>query len=91
MHKRFKELIFSAIIIITKKRYTIKNARRKRKFIKYIHVIIRVVKAAKIIIHAQIFFFYNNLKLEFRCDLTKLTNNITIKTFLQNIKNNKKI
>ena len=36
------------------------------------------------------FFFYNNLKFKFCRDLTKLTNNITIKTFLQNIKNNKK-
>ena len=68
-----------------------KNVRRKREFIKYVYVIIRIVKIAKIIIHAQIFFFYNNLKFEFRCDLTKLTNNITIKTFLQNMKNNKKI
>ena len=79
------------MIIIIKKRYTIKDVRRKRKFIKYTYVIIRIVKIAKIIIYAQIFLFYNNLKFKFRCDLTKLTNSITIKTFLQNIKNNKKI
>ena len=91
MHKRFKKLIFLAIIIIIKKRYTIKDARRKCEFIKYIYVIIQIVKIAKIIIYAQIFFFYNDLKFKFRRDLTKLTNNITIKTFLQNMKNNKKI
>ena len=79
------------MIIIIKKRYTIKNACHKREFIKYIYVITRIVKIAKIIIYVQIFLFYNNLKFEFCCNLTKLTNNITIKAFLQNIKNIKKI
>ena len=43
------------------------------------------------IIYNQIYFIYNDIKLEFRRDLTKSTKNTIIKTFLQKLKNNKKI
>ena len=51
LHKRFKKSIFSVITIIIKKRYIIKNVCCKREFIKYVYVIIRIVKIAKIITH----------------------------------------
>ena len=46
LHKRFKKLLFVVMIAFNKKRYIMKNARRWRKFMKYVYVII---KAAKII------------------------------------------
>ena len=91
LHKRFKKSAFFVMITIIKKRYIMNNARRKREFMKYVDVIIRAAKVIEIIIYVQIYFIYNGLKLEFRRDLMKPKENITMNIFLQNMKKNKKI
>ena len=68
-----------------------KNARRRREFMKFAHVIIRATKTIKIIVFVQIFLLYNALNLKFRRNFIKSTKNTTIETFLQEMKNNKKI
>ena len=42
------------------------------------------------IVFAQIYLIYNELNLKFRRDLSKSIEIIIMKTFLQNMKNNKK-
>ena len=91
LHKRFKKLISIVMIIITRERYTMKNARRKRKSMKYVDIIIRAIKTINMIVFVQIYLIYNELNLEFRRDLSKSTKTIIMKIFLQNVKNNKKI
>ena len=69
------------MITIIKKRYIIKNIRRKQKLIKYAYIIINTIKVIKIIIVVQIFLLYNNLKLKFRRNLIKSIDIITINAF----------
>ena len=76
--------------IITRERYIMKNARRKRESMKYVDIITRAIKTINIIMFAQIYLIYNELNLEFRRDLNKSTKAIIMKIFLQNMKNNKK-
>ena len=76
---------------IIKKRYTLNDARRKREIFEFVQMIIRAVKSIEMIIYSQIYFIYNDIKLEFRRDLIKSTESIIMKTFLQKLKNNKKI
>ena len=78
------------MIIIIRKRYIMKNVRRKRKLIKYVNIITRTIKIINMIVFAQIYLIYNELKLKFRRDLSKLIEVIIMKIFLQNVKNNKK-
>ena len=79
------------MITIIKKRYIINNVKRKREFIKYVYIITRTIKIINMTIIVQIFLIFNELNLKFRKNLTKIIDNITIKIFLQNMKNNKKI
>ena len=79
------------MIIITRERYTMKNARRKRESMKYVDIITRAIKTTNMTMFAQIYLIYNELNLEFRRDLNKSTKVIIMKIFLQNVKNNKKI
>ena len=68
-----------------------KNARRKRKSMKYVDIITRAIKTTNMTIFAQIYLIYNELNFEFRRDLSKSTKVTIMKIFLQNVKNNKKI
>ena len=76
---------------IIKKRYIMNDVKRKREFIKYAYIITRAIKIINMTIIAQIFLIFNELNLKFRKNLTKITDNITMKIFFQNMKNNKKI
>ena len=70
------------MIIITRERYIIKNARRKRESMKYVDIITRAIKIINMTIFAQIYLIYNELNLEFRRDLNKSTKTIIMKIFL---------
>ena len=91
LHKRFKKFVVVIMFTITKKRYIIKNVRRRQKFMKFVYVIIRATKIIEIIVFVQIFLLYNALNLKFRRNFIKSTKNTTIETFFQKMKNNKKI
>ena len=58
---------------------------------KYVDIITRAIKTTNMTMFIQIYLIYNELNLEFRRDLNKSTKIITMKIFLQNVKNNKKI
>ena len=91
LYKRFKKFVVVIMFTITKKRYIIKNVRRRQKFMKFVYVIIRATKIIEIIVFVQIFLLYNALNLKFRRNFIKSTKNTTIETFFQKMKNNKKI
>lgn len=76
---------------VTKKCYTIKDARRKREPLKFAQIIIRAAKSANMPVFSQIYLIYNGLELEFRRNLTKPTEQTTIDVFLQELENNKEI
>ena len=67
---------------IIKKRYIMNNVRRRRKFMKFVHVITRAAKTIEITVFVQIFLLYNVLNLKFRRDFTKSTKNIIVENFL---------
>ena len=67
------------------------NARKIRKFMKYVSKIIRTTKMIVMSIFAQINMIYNDLNLKFRRDMTKFSKFITSKKLLTKLKNNKKL
>ena len=79
------------MITIIKKRYIMNDVKRKREFIKYVHIITRAIKIINMIVIVQVFLIFNDLNLKFRRHLIKIIDNITMKFFFQNMKNNKKI
>lgn len=68
-----------------------KDAHRKREPFEFAQIIIRAAKSANMTTFSQIYLIYNNLKLEFRRDLTKPTQRTTMNVFLQKLEDNKKI
>ena len=77
--------------IVTKERYTIDDARRKRKPFEFAQMLIRAAKSATIPVFSQIYLIYNGFELEFRRDLSKPTESTTIDVFLQELEDNKEI
>ena len=77
------------MIVIIKKKYTMKNARKHKKFFEFVEIIIRDVKSTMMSIFSQIYLIYNELKLKFRRDLIKFTKNITMNAFLQKLNDKK--
>ena len=77
--------------VFNKKRYIMKNARYRRKLMKYAHVITKTAKVINMNVFFQIYHLYNSLNFELRRDLKKLIDDITMNVFLQNMKKNKKI
>ena len=89
--KRWKESFVTIITVITKKKYIMKNVRKHKKTFEFVQIIIRDAKFAMIFVFSQIYLIYNELKLKFRRDLIKSSESITMKIFLQKLKDNKKI
>ena len=91
LFKRWKKSSFTTLIVIIKKKYTMKNARKHRKLFEFVEIIIRDVKSTMMSVFSQIYLIYNELKLKFRRDLIKSTKNTTMNAFLQKLDDKKKI
>ena len=72
-------------------RYTIKNARRQRESFEYAQIITRSAKSCNITLFSQLYTLYNDMNIELRRDLWKSDENIDLNSFLQAMKNNKKL
>ena len=48
-----------------------KNTRRRRKFIEYVQISIKIIKSTNMSIYNQIFLIYNNFNFEFQRNLKK--------------------
>ena len=89
---RFKKSINVFMNIILKEKYTMKDARRRKKFLKYAAIILRATKSADFeSIANQIIIIYNEFDIEFQRDLIKLFNVFSLDSFLRNINDCKKI
>ena len=91
MKKRFKKSSSNVLNIIITFKYIFENVRRCRNSIDYVFVFFKAVKIINVSIYNQLYFIYNDLKLEFRRDLTRSISDIIMNQFLKQIKNNKKI
>ena len=90
--KRFKKSTDVFINVILKERYTMKNARRNRKFREYAFKILRTIKFAKLkSISNQVAIIYNDFDIKFRRDFTKSINVITLESFFKEMNDFKKI
>ena len=88
---RFKKTISKIIKTLTIIRYTYDNARRRYDSINYVFIIIKAARFTQSSTYNQLFFIYNNLKIEFRRDFIMSTKITTMNAFLKEIKTKKKI
>ena len=91
LHKRFRESSFVVMVAFNKERYIMKNVRRRRESMKYVHVIIRAAKVINMNVFFQIYHLYNGLNSELRRDLKKSADDIIMNVFLQDLEENKEI
>jgi hypothetical protein len=80
------------MITIIRKRYILKNARRRRESREYAGIIMRTAKSAELSskLH-QIMLIYNDLDLEFQKDISMFELITNIQNFLQCLDNKKNI
>ena len=67
------------------------DARQRRKFNKYVQIIIRAARSIEMFNDNQIYLIYNDLNLEFKRDLHISFDVIDMHLFLNELKNKKKI
>ena len=91
LEKRFKKSSAESLNILFNAKYSFENARRHRNSVDYAFQIFKAIKIIDVSIFSQLYFMYNELKIEFRRDLTRFTATITMNFFLKKIENNKKI
>ena len=89
--KRFKKTTFLIMTTIIITRYIMKDARRKREFIKYALIIIKTIKTIDMSIFNQITLIYNEIELKFRRDLSKSSKSFIMNSCLQKLKKIKKL
>ena len=89
---RFKESTHVFMNTILKERYIMKDAKRRRKSREYATKILRAVKSTELeSMSNQIAIIYNELNVEFRRNLTKSINVLSIDSFLREMNEVKKI
>ena len=76
------------MVTIKNSQYIIEDARKKRKLIKFVLVIIRTIKTTNMLVYNQIILIYTGIELEFRRDLFKPTEEITMDSCFQELENN---
>ena len=89
--KRWKKFFSTVLIIVMKEKYTLDDARCKRKSNEFVQIIIWVVRSVNMIIEQQIFLIYNVIDSEFRRDLVKIIDQTNLNFFFTELKNMKKI
>ncbi len=90
--KRFRDKSNVIMIIITRKRYIMNDARRRRESREYANVIMRTARSAELESKThQIMMIYNDLDLKFQRDISMLTLIIQIQNFLQHLDDKKDI
>ena len=72
-------------MITMKNKYMIKDARRKREPMEYVLIITKIAKATNIPVFNQIIFIYTGIKLEFRHDLSKPSENIIMDACIEKL------
>ena len=73
------------------KRYIMNDARRRRKLFKYVQIIIKAVKITRMSIFNQLTLIFNESNVKFQRDVSKFNDELNLNSFLQIMKNKKKI
>ena len=79
--------IMKTLIII---RYIYDNARRRHNSIDYVFIIIKTIKSTQFFVYNQLYFIYNELKIEFRRNLIISIENIIMNELFRKLKIKKK-
>lgn len=88
---KWKESFFVVLVTITRERYIMNDARRRRKSIEYAQVITKVAKSTNMSIYNQIYLMYNKLNLKFRRDLNLSTKATDMNSFLNQMEAKREI
>ncbi len=92
LFKRFKKSVSVAMTSLMKKKYIMKNVKRRRESRKYVELILRATKFAELISKInQIFFIYNEIDVEFQRDISMLKAKIKLNSFLTKLNNKKNV
>ncbi len=90
--KRFRERSNVAMITITKKKYTMNDARKRRESREYANVIMRAAKSVELESKEHIIMLiYNDLDLKFQRDISMSPLSIKLAKFLQSLNDKKDI
>lgn len=89
--KKFRQSPSTAMAAVTRERYTMDDARRRREPIEYAQIITRAARSADMPAYNQIYLIYNGLDLEFRRDLPLPTESTDMDTFLSELETKKEI
>jgi hypothetical protein len=90
--KRFKESVNVVMTSLIKKKYIMKNVKRRRESRKYAEMILRAVKSAELISKiSQIFLIYNEIDVEFQRDISMSKADTKLDNFLTNLNDRKNV
>jgi hypothetical protein len=90
--KKFKKFVASALNYLTTERYILNDVRANRDISSFVFQVMRHVKAANIAdLHDQLIWAYNAIVSELTKDIDSFDENISIMTFLKNLKTKKNI
>ncbi len=77
---------------LIKKKYTMKNARRRRESREYAEIILRAAKSADLTSEiSQIFLIYNDIDVKFQRDISMSKANIKLNNFLTDLNDRKNV
>jgi hypothetical protein len=90
--KKFKESVSVVMTSLIKKKYTMKNVKRRRKSRKYVEMILRAAKSAKLISKiSQIFLIYNEIDVKFQRNIFMFKSDTKLDNFLTNLNDCKNV
>ena len=89
--KKFKQSSKTVLATVIKEKYTMKDVRKRRKFVKYAQIIIKAAKFAEMSVYNQIYLIFNDLDVEFQKNLNIFIETTKLNAFLQKLDLKKKI
>jgi hypothetical protein len=80
------------MISFVKKKYIMKNVKRRRKLRKYVEVILQAAKSTELISKiSQIFLIYNEIDVKFQRDISMLKADTKLDNFLTDLNDRKNV
>ncbi len=90
--KRFKKSVSVVMISLMKKKYTVKDVKRRRESKEYAEVILRAAKSTELISKiSQIFLIYNDIDVEFQRNISMSKANTKLNSFFTNLDDRKNV
>ena len=89
--KKFKQSFETVLATVIRKKYTMKDVKKRRKPVEYAQIIIKAAKSAEMSVYNQIYLIFNDLDVEFQRNLNIPTETTELDAFLQELNLKKKI